>query len=218
MLDKIELREGFWWPIADQEGWASIRGDMWMIPEILEHVIDNNVIVQAGGNCGLWPIQYAKHFNEVITFEPEPMNFECLVRNTSRLTNITAYNTALSDIRTLVEMNLPNPDNCGCNYIASHNNTKPWGERVIDVTTMTIDSLELTDCNLIHLDIEGYEPLALLGAENTVKEYLPVIVLELQGAGVHYGYTDEQTMQLLADWGYRLEKSLSERDFLFLHP
>jgi hypothetical protein len=41
-----------------------------------------------------------------------------------------------------------------------------------------IDDLNLECCDLIHLDIEGYELHALMGARNTIEKHQPLIVLE----------------------------------------
>lgn len=43
---------------------------------------------------------------------------------------------------------------------------------------VTIDSLNLDSCDVIHLDIEGYETNALRGAMKTIQKYKPLIVLE----------------------------------------
>ena len=41
-----------------------------------------------------------------------------------------------------------------------------------------IDDLNLTECDLIMLDVEGYELHALNGAIETIKKYGPVICIE----------------------------------------
>ena len=39
------------------------------------------VVVQAGGNCGMQVVKFAEFFDTVYTFEPDPVNFHCLVNN-----------------------------------------------------------------------------------------------------------------------------------------
>ena len=79
---------------------------------------------------------------------------------------------------------------------------------------LTIDSFCVDNCDFIQLDIEGYEHLALLGAEKTIKKTYPVITLELKGLGSRYGYTDEDTINLLQDWGYEIVGRVN-RDVIF---
>jgi hypothetical protein len=35
--------------------------------------------IQAGGCFGVWPVYFSSMFESVITFEPEPVNYKCLV-------------------------------------------------------------------------------------------------------------------------------------------
>jgi len=61
---------------------------------------------------------------------------------------------------------------------------------------------------------EGSEHLAILGAISTIEASWPVITLELKGLGERYGYTDEDTINLLADMGYRITDRVN-RDVIF---
>jgi hypothetical protein len=49
------------------------------------------------------------------------------------------------------------------------------------VSTIAIDDLYLTACDLIILDIEGSEPFALEGARATIDKFKPVIMVEDRG-------------------------------------
>lgn len=46
------------------------------------------------------------------------------------------------------------------------------------VPTLTVDQLGIADLTLIQLDVEGYEPHVLRGAEATISTHRPVIVVE----------------------------------------
>ena len=43
------------------------------------------------------------------------------------------------------------------------------------IPVLSIDQLGLNNCDLIHLDIEGGEYDALMGAEHTIKRFGPLI-------------------------------------------
>ena len=69
---------------------------------------------------------------------------------------------------------------------------------------------------MIHLDIEGFEGFALLGAEETVKRSKPVIVLEINGFGDAYGWSKEKINELLVSWNY-IEHMTFESDTMYIH-
>jgi len=52
------------------------------------------------------------------------------------------------------------------------------------IPCLTIDSLPLTSCDFIQLDVEGYEPKILAGAKNTIEKFRPVIAAENGKRGV----------------------------------
>lgn len=138
---------------------------------VLQHVTDDKLVLQAGGNCGLYPFYYSFLFDKVVTFEPEPLNFTCLAQNCIS-NQFIKFNTALGDKCGFVKIGNPDPDrdNIGMYTV---------GGGDIDVYTMTIDSLQLNQCSLIHLDVEGYEYNVLKGGIETIKKYKPVIALEI---------------------------------------
>jgi hypothetical protein len=70
------------WPADDVTGWTLQAGEFPTLREVvLKHARAQCTIVQVGGCCGMYPRLWAKDFNLVYTFEPEPINFHCLVAN-----------------------------------------------------------------------------------------------------------------------------------------
>ena len=182
--------DGLHWPASDQETRASV---MWTLPDVEKFVAfcpRRKVAVQAGGNVGVFPKELAKHFEKVITFEPDPVNWACLEKNITEQ-NIIARKAALGEApgQVSIEHNAFNP---GASHVKA-------GE---DVKVVTLDSLNLDACDLIQLDVEGYELKALKGAEETIRRYSPVIVLEQKGLGDKYGDTDEATTAWLHKLSY----------------
>jgi FkbM family methyltransferase len=152
-------------------------------------------VIQAGGNCGLYPKQYSKIFNNVVTIEPDSRNFFCLCENVKE-DNVIKYQKALGDKHDYVKLDTNprwNETNTGALKIS--------GEGTIE--QITIDSLNLAP-SLIHLDIEGFEGPALLGAKETIIKYKPLIVLETNGSGDDYGWPQDRIDNLLFSWGYKI--------------
>ena len=71
----IACIDGWWWPESDVRARPVITGDCdAAIAELLPHIGGRSCIVQAGGNVGVYPIALAKHFDRVVTVEPDPEN------------------------------------------------------------------------------------------------------------------------------------------------
>jgi FkbM family methyltransferase len=151
-------------------------------------------VIQAGGNIGVYPATMAQQFERVITVEPDTVNYQALLLNVAGRDNIEHAPAALGEKEGRSAVDHPYPENIGAHQLKAGN----------DVRVMPIDYFEVHDCDFIQLDIEGYEHLALLGAEKTIKKTYPVITLELKGLGSRYGYTDEDTINLLQGWGYEI--------------
>lgn len=190
---------GEWlWPKEDIWAWKWLNKlGHWDLPrQISELCIKRDLVIQAGGNAGLYPKQYSKLFNQVVTCEPNEKNFLCLSHNVPD-DNVTKYQCALGD--------KPSNISLAANTIWNYTNMGALKVNAEgDIPQITIDSLNLSP-DLIHLDIEGFEGFALLGAENTIKKSKPLIVLETNGSGDEYGWPQEKIDQVLFDWGYRIE-------------
>lgn len=167
------------------------------------------VAVQAGGHCGIWPLWLAKRFSRVFTFEPDAANWECLKVNCDgALTGgrIFAVNACLGEAPTSIRMSV-NRKNTG-----GHKGTRAPG----DTPVVTIDGLALTECDLIVLDIEGMELPALKGAQRTIAEHHPVIMLEDRGHGDRHGWGGAEAIVMwLAERGYR-EQARVSHDVVFV--
>ena len=193
-----------WLTIAQDDGaWDGVRDD-WPThnSKILEHVKRFDTVVQAGGHQGLYPRLLSDMFKFVYTFEPDPINFHCLVNNCQK-DNIFKFNSALGDKHTMVCMNEPAKDlttmkdNSGMNSIDV--------DKIGNTPQLMIDDLNLNSCDLIWLDIEGYEIRALTGAFNTIDKFTPVIIAER---------ADENVRTYLSAWNY-IQVDTSNLDCIF---
>jgi FkbM family methyltransferase len=204
MEDLIELREGWWWPKKDIMAWKFIRKEVNDIDEIVKYVKNKSYVIQAGGNMGMWPVKYATIFENVFTFEPDDINLYCLKKNVNS-NNITVYPYAVGETTRNISMEVMLEKNRGANRVV-------FGG---DTPMITIDELNFEGCDLLQLDVEGFEHQAVLGAIETIKKFKPVIVLELKSHGEHYGFTDDETINFVKSLGYKLETTL-RADHIFL--
>lgn len=144
----------------------------------LEKVKKFDVCLQAGGNLGLYPRLFAEQFKTVYTFEPDPLNFHCLVNN-CQLDNIIKVQAALGDECKMIEVARLNYSNAGLHRIHDPSDPAHKPIKIIShIPMFTIDTLNLEACDLIQLDTEGHEFKCLLGAKNTLQKFKPVVSVE----------------------------------------
>ena len=208
----------FLWPRQDE----SLHGDIPTLAQLDNEVFPllrkKRVAVQAGGAMGMWAKRMAQVFGVVYTFEPTPQSFTCLTFNCPE-ENIVAFNAALGDERKMVNMAFPE-------HLATSKAGKDnyGGFRCFDggyIPTLRLDDLELPACDLLFLDLEGYELYALQGAYETINRCLPVIVMEDKGCSKAFGYEKGEVEKWLAmgDIGYKtLGRFHGGRDVICVPP
>lgn len=193
--------EGFYWPDHDKHCHPAVMNTYQDMDNALQYVEEMGVCVQAGGNVGVWAKKLAEKFGVVYTFEPDPENFNCLCANVQEH-NVVKFNAGLADVHKMITVKPSIPqeeNNCGA-YQAYDGGYVP---------TMRIDDLNLPACDLIYLDIEGFELFALQGAEETIHKYRPVIGLEQKQLPEMYGLEpDSATEYLVAKHGYTVKERI----------
>lgn len=198
------LDKGFWWPENDVHCRMVVLNEVEKLVDVTKLCSEKRAAVQAGGNVGVFPRELAKTFERVYTFEPDQDNFRCLNMNVAAL-NVFKFPAALACEHRCVDLSRES-DNIGAHYV---NGSGP-------IPTLTIDDLALDACDLIYLDIEGAEWLALIGATQTIRKHRPVIVFEDKGLSERFGSEKghiEREMTRL--YGYSVH-SRPERDVVMV--
>lgn len=159
------------WPTSDVNCFPIIGGDWAELNPTIIHYVGNDrgLVLQAGGNCGMYPMLHSYQFERVITFEPDPVNFYCLSEN-CKTHRVSKFNAAVGERAETTTMGIVTPDNVGMHKV---------GHGGIIVQSLPIDALQLVDLSLLHLDVEGYELPALRGARQTIEQCRPVIAIEI---------------------------------------
>lgn len=178
--------------------------DLQQLDIALKFVPGRKCVVQAGANLGLFPKRLAEEFKRVITFEPDARLYAA-TRTNAPERNIEVIRAAVGYERTHVSMACKRRDTSGR---AVHEGlTHVAGEGAIP--QMRIDDLNLPACDLIYLDIEGYEYYALLGAERTIDQHRPVIGVENNRASLYYGVKRETIQNWILSKNYKLQFTLN---------
>lgn len=190
---------GLLWPASDIGAAQVLFGGVSDLNIAYRHCRKFDVAVQAGGNCGIWPKAMGEKFRIVYTFEPDPVNFRCLCAN-APAENIYKFNAALGGLGDGAVNLERRPDNIGAHRVNGDG----------DIPLLRVDNLGLHACDLIYLDIEGFELMALHGAQRTINSFRPTIVIEDKGVSRLYGVEVGEAAEWLAEeFGYRVAERVN---------
>jgi FkbM family methyltransferase len=215
----------YYWPNIDRFSFPQqIVTVKPVITSVNSFVKRKRTVLQAGGNCGIYTREYAQHYENVYTFEPDATNMNCLVLNTSDCNNIIKFQACLGESQGMTAIQNPlEIMDIGSIHVKT---SKELHENMLvveskaNIPILTIDDIAFSNLDLIHLDIEGYELFALKGGSNTIKKYKPVIVLEVceDGHSEKYGYNRNDLEMFLQSLDYVfIEKIDANGDNVYMH-
>lgn len=190
--------------LYEEEGIA----DLIQILKTLNIDISHSSAVDIGANIGNHSIEFSKYFSSVICFEPNPRTFELLSANTKRLPNIVIHNfgcaSSIEKIKFTEDFN---------NIGGSSSVMNIKGGNKIEILVKPLDDLfdELSNVELIKIDVEGMEYSALKGAENVISHFNPVICLEQHEAEFRSEYNETESLDWLRSKGYRIFSLRNEK-------
>lgn len=156
----------------------------------LQDVIKSSkTILDIGAHAGSHTVLY-KYLNpdcEIYAFEPQSKMFDILKHNVEKnnFSKVNLFNNGVANIETKSSMSsiVLDGDNAGSNIQYGTNKRFNLGGLQVgnggeEISTITIDSLGLKECDYMKIDVEGFEPLVLMGAENTINKFKPTILFE----------------------------------------
>jgi len=187
---KIEGIGPWMWRHNDYWGWAHPLPEFAPLRDlILQHVKKRDVIIQAGGCMGMYPRLWAESFNLVYTFEPDPINFYCLVANCPDA-RIIKMQTALAASAMPCSACLVEERNAGAVMLQAAGGP---------LLALPLDALSFQAVDAIQLDCEEWEENVIAGAKNTLVKHRPIVSLE---APVSHG-RQHMLLALMSDLDYR---------------
>lgn len=164
-------------------------------------------IIDIGANIGVTALYFASlnPSAKIIAFEPHPKNYSRLQENI-RLNNFKNIETIQAGLGAkeqdlkLYEVDEHNPGN---NRILKNKIDVPS----VDIHIFNLDEFlsakESFNIDFVKIDVEGYEYAVLLGSEKTLKQYLPLLFIELDENYLNsQGNSARKVMELLISYGY----------------
>jgi FkbM family methyltransferase len=177
------------------------------ISEIFRKIIRRgNVCLDVGANVGWYSTLFQRlvgETGEVHAFEPVPRTFEFLKRNVNlnkTSDNIVLNNVALGDAEKQVDIHLfPDlPDGHASISTFGRQRFETFPCRMITLDSY-LDERNISNVNLVKIDIEGAELMMLKGASKLfMQKILPILEIEMALAtSKSFGYTPNDLIEFL---------------------
>jgi FkbM family methyltransferase len=136
------------------------------------------IAIDAGANIGLQSVRLAQKFNQVYSFEPTSINYDCLLNNVKNFSNVRVHKTGLGEREESAIIKLPvKLKNCGAFSVVDFNNNED-SVFTENIEIVPLDKFQLSP-DFIKIDTQGFELFILKGAKNTLKNK-PVLLLECE--------------------------------------
>ena len=142
----------------------------------------DGIVLDVGANVGHHSLFFSTKAREVHAFEPNPrfrMQFERFM-NDNNVKNVHLHQVGLGDSTSTIHYYAPTGDNQGIgSFVAEHNDSN------MDIGTLPVvrgddivKSLGLERVDFIKIDVERYEESVLIGLQETLRKFKPIVVLE----------------------------------------
>jgi FkbM family methyltransferase len=152
---------------------------------VLEHVLKPGMTaVDVGANIGTHTVAFASMVGDkgrVMSFEPVICNFHLLCANIAFSGRQNIYpNRAIVGSENRIRFMLQVDQEQKLNYgrINAKKSAEESDKRGVGLPEITLDSLGLTECDLIKIDVEGNELDVLMGAIDTIEKHKPTLFAE----------------------------------------
>lgn len=182
-----------------------------ILPTIRETNNPCRVAIDVGASYGFMAEGFLEHFEQVYAFELITPVRECLKENLGHKENLTIGEHGLSEETDMVRSYFYPTYTGHCSIEKLKMNVTT--ERLVS-TVVPLDSYGLTNVDFIKLDVEGHELKVLKGAENTLKENRPLVMIEILQSADGSIINAIQIGEFMSKLGYKLMLRHNE-DFLF---
>lgn len=217
-----QTKQGIW--VLDEDThisrWVEQHGrlacDGQSLPEILKLIRPGDIVVDVGAFIGDHTQSYLERVGNgghVYAFEPNPPAFECLRRNCPEA---ECFNEALGffeDPDRIIQVgmrSIVHHPNAGASFLVSP--AEAGG--TTNVRLQQLDRHNLGPIDLIKIDVEGYEPDVLMGAQQTILFYRPTLVIEINHQALARRQIDATAIYaMLKAWDYTYHPLTEEMDF-----
>ena len=188
----------------DWVGSSIINGTPWEshITFFLERNLkQDSVFIDVGSNYGWHSIMSSNLCNEIYSFEPQNYVYNIQKENINQnnIKNIKLLNYGIGNTNEHVNMS---PINYADNVNVGDLSVGTGGE---EIEIRTLDSLNLGRIDIVKIDVQGYEKFVLEGGINTISEYKPILIIELEDHQLRkFGYGSDDLFKVINNMDYHV--------------
>ena len=173
---------------------------------VVQHLVkEGDTVFDCGANFGYNSVIMSKQIGptgKLFAFEPQRIIHQQLCGNMilNNIYNANVYNIALGNEKGITRMN---PVPYDLDWVNIGDTSIGDGGDVVKIDTL--DNYWLDEPDFIKIDVQGYELFTLQGGENTIKQLLPDIFIEIEEHQLaKFDVTKEQLLNYIKSFGYRI--------------
>lgn len=157
--------------------------------------------IDIGGNIGFWSRDFCEKFDEVIIFEPDGSNIECLKNNLMSFKNFRLHEVGLGYKQEIKEFYTSPTTSGGHSFFRDQIFEENAGKSELQVKRL--DDFNFTEVDLIKIDTQGSEYDILLGGQETLKNNDCVLNVEIEQKNEAQRRNQKQIIEFLDSIGYK---------------
>jgi FkbM family methyltransferase len=189
------------------------------LTSLLENFSDlDGDIVNIGANVGFYAVFFARNFRnarKVIAIEPNPEAFEELKLNIA-LNEVDAIveplQACIGENHGQMEFSfIPGKSEYSSIGSVSHHAVSGLQQETVAIDVMPLGKAaagHLSDPKMIFIDTEGAELLVLKGAEDILRNAMPILIFECEDALLaEFGHSSKQLVSYVTSLGYEVRNA-----------
>jgi FkbM family methyltransferase len=177
---------------------------------VKEYLKEGEIFIDIGSNIGLFSLVASNKVGstgKVVAFEPSPVTYNRLKQNArlAKYQNIEIRNLGLSNTESTLTLNISGAGYDAWDTFSVVEAAKRAGQVEVPVSTLDnqLQGLNKTKISIIKIDVEGWEKFVLLGAQEFLKGFAPILLVEFAGKNTDAaGYKASEIYDTLGGWGY----------------
>ena len=167
----------------------------------LKQVKHFRTAIDIGGNIGFWSRDFCERFKDVIIFEPDASNIECLEANLQNNNNYILHRVGLGSKAETKTFYKSKVTSGGHSFYRDQIFEKEVDHLTLQVKTL--DEYNLKDVDLIKIDTQGSEYDILLGGKQTLINNDAVLNVEIEHKNEGHKKRATEIIDFLSSVGYK---------------
>ncbi len=199
--------------------WDEVQHNIWWLGPRYElketrffrrYLKSGMVFFDIGANVGYYSLLASDIIDDgsIHSFEPIFEQYRDLLENVERneLTNVTVNRLIVSNRSGSLDIHLGSEDNSGSASVEFVYREADVGKETVECTTLDeyVRVHKVKQIDVVKIDTEGHETSVLQGAQDTLKKFKPLLLIEVRGKMLEeIGSSRDKFFQQMKDLGYQ---------------